>query len=350
MSRLHEFRDVLNHVKLAWDRGKQTALVMLTEVVGSAYRLPGTKMMMAMDGAICGTISGGCLEGDLFGWAEQAMKKRRPHIQIYDLNENEIWSLGVGCKGILEFLILPLEATDPFWKKVHEMTSLGRVFSLILEMPTGVRLLIDEEGIAWGDMDQQVPVEVYDYFHKRFERQTRAEVFQSKNKKFVIDVIRPSERLIVAGAGRDAVPVAELAAKAGFDVSILDPRSEFNTSHYFPTATHLVEHPVLMEPSKVDGSWWIIMNHHKDRDEAALDLAIRSNPKFIGVLGPLNRTLDMLAKIGHDLSSGPIHSPIGLDLGAETMDEVAVSIVAELMAIRAKRSASPLNGKVKIHA
>jgi xanthine/CO dehydrogenase XdhC/CoxF family maturation factor len=92
------------------------------------------------------------------------------------------------------------------------------------------------------------------------------------------------------------------------------------------------------------------MNHQQNRDEASLALALKSKPRFIGVLGPLSRTQEMLANIGADLTSGPLRAPIGLDLGAETVEEVAVSIVSELMMVRSGSSGSPLHGRTKIHA
>ena len=91
------------------------------------------------------------------------------------------------------------------------------------------------------------------------------------------------------------------------------------------------------------------MNHHQEKDQESLRLAIESCPRYIGVLGPIYRTNEMLENIGYNLNSGPIYSPVGLDIGAETIDEVAISIVAELMSKRAGRSSKSLHGTVKIH-
>jgi xanthine dehydrogenase accessory factor len=175
--------------------------------------------------------------------------------------------------------------------------------------------------------------------------QTRAEVFNWEGNRFVIDTVKVNERLIIAGAGRDARPVvAELASKVG-----LDPRDEYNKPLYFPLATHIIESPTNIYPVEVADSWWVFMNHYQEKDEACLKLALNSEPRYVGVLGPRSRTEAMLSNIGYNLLSGPIHSPIGLDLGAETMDEVALSIVSELMVIRTGRKPTPLHGKLKIH-
>ena len=346
MSRLQELKEVLLTIKSAWERKQQAAMVMLIDVNGASYRLPGTKMTMASDGEMHGTISGGCLEGDLYTWADMAMKSKRSLIKKYNLSENEIWGLGIGCNGELEMLILPIDEEDNFWKKVEEATRKNQVFTLVLEVPVGRRLLIEKNGEISGSL---APEEVIRRGIVCMENQTRAEVFFWEGSRYVIDTVKPGEQLVVAGAGRDARALAELASKVDFSVTILDSRKDFNNPKYFPAASHLIASPTEINPKDVANSWWVIMNHHQEKDEACLLLALKSEPRYVGVLGPRSRTETMLSNIGYSLSSGPIYSPIGLDLGAESMDEVAVSIVSELMTNRTGRNPIPLNGKLKIH-
>lgn len=349
MSRLVEFKNVIDSVKSAWERNVQPALVMLIGVNGSAYRLPGTKMMMAENGDMYGSISGGCLESDIFGWAEQAMQQKTPLVKNYDLSENEIWSLGIGCKGSLEIFILPVQENDSFWKLTDELLNEGEGFSIILEVPTGIKTLMNKDGYVLGDKEG-LPRGVYERIMDVMKKQRRAEVMEWQGRRYVLDVIKPSERLIVAGAGKDAIPVADFAAKAGFSVTILDPRSEFNNERFFPNATHLVLDAEDLESTKLEDTWWVIMNHLQKRDEAVLKLALQSKPKYIGVLGPVSRTEEMIENIGVEPSTiDSLYSPVGLDIGAETMDEVAMSIVSELIMVRSQRSGQSLKGKLKIH-
>ncbi|MDR7079339.1 xanthine/CO dehydrogenase XdhC/CoxF family maturation factor [Neobacillus niacini] len=350
MSQLKEFRTIMNSIKSVWEKDKKASIVMLIGVNGSAYRLPGTKMMMAEDAEMMGTISGGCLEGDIYGYAEKALQKGTPTIKNYDLSDNEIWSLGIGCKGSLEILILPAKREDPFWDITDKLLNDEEEFSFIIEIQTGVKAIVTKYGDIIGD-SEFLPSVVYESALKSLKSQKRAEIVKWKGCKFVVDVIRPSQKLIVAGAGKDAIPVVEFAAKAGFSVTVLDPRSEFNKERYFPVAQHLVELPENINPENVSNAWWVIMNHLQSRDEEALHLALKSNPKYIGVLGPVSRTQEMILNIGEDLTIGEdIFSPVGLDIGAETMEEVAISIVSELMAVRSNRDGKSLKGKLKIHA
>jgi xanthine dehydrogenase accessory factor len=350
MSQLNEFRAIMNSIKSVWKKDKKAAIVMLIGVNGSAYRLPGTKMMMAEDAEMMGTISGGCLEGDIYRYAEKAIQDETPLIKNYDLSDNEIWNLGIGCKGAIEFFILPAKQDDPIWASTQKLLNEEAEFLFILEIPTGVKALVTKYGEIIGD-SEYLPSIVYDSALKSLKSQKRPEVLKWEGRRFVVDAIRPSQKLIVAGAGRDAIPVVELAAKAGFSVTVLDPRSEFNREEYFPAAKHLVELPENIHSENVSGAWWVIMNHLQSRDEEALQLAFNSNPKYIGVLGPVSRTQELFLNIGEDLTFGEdIYSPVGLDIGAETMEEVAISIVSELIAVRSNREGESRKGKMKIHA
>lgn len=346
MSRLHEFKELFIQITLAWERGEQAVLVILADVKGSAYRLPGTKMVMISDSQMFGTISGGCLENDLYEWAQKVFEAKKPMTHRYDLSENEIWSLGIGCKGNLEFLFLPIFPEDDLWQKIQGLLLQEQAFTMMIDMVTGKSLLIVNKAL-YGE--EVIPEQVIKKVIAVANTQTRAEINMYNGTRFYIDAVRPSEMLIIAGAGHDAVPVADLALRSGFAVTILDGRSHLNNERNFPNAYHLVKEPEEMEKGQLQNGWWIIMNHHQMKDEAALKLAIESNPRYIGVLGPIYRTNEMLANIGYSLDCGPIHSPVGLDIGAETSDEVAISIVSEMMSVRAGRIPRLLHGKVKIH-
>ncbi len=346
MSRIMEFKELFNQIKLAWMRNEETVLVILSEVRGSAYRLPGTKMIMTSSGHMVGTISGGCLEADLYEWAKVVFETKKPYIHRYDLSENEIWSLGIGCKGDLEFIFLPIDPQNTTWLNIDQLLQNEQPFTLLVDMDKGEIAPFDRNGTHLSSNPIHFPEEVIEKVINEFSIQTRAQILSKKESRYLIDVVKRSEQLIIVGAGKDAIPVAKLANNAGFAVTILDSRSHFNNENNFPNCTHITEE---IELSHFSDCWWVIMNHHQEKDENSLKLAIESNARYIGVLGPTYRTNEMLENIGYHLESGPIYSPIGLDIGAETIDEVAISIVAELMSIRSGKSAGSLHGKAKIH-
>ena len=348
MSKLQEFQVLSRHMQLAWEKNEQTVLVILADAKGSAYRLPGTKMLMTSGGTMIGTISGGCLENDLYEWALKVFKSNQIMTLQYDLSETEIWSLGIGCKGNLEFIFLPIQPQNLLFNKINEFLSLNLPFTFIIDMENGEMAAL-ETGNPEVHSKANFPIDILEYADSAIPKQTRAEIVLNKDKRYYMDVVKPSERLIIAGAGKDAIPVVDLAWKAGFSVTVLDTRAHFNNEQYFPRATHLTQELESLLKEELVNCWWIIMNHHQEKDEESLKLAIETSPQYIGVLGPTYRTNEMLSNIGYSLESAPIHSPIGLDLGAESSDEVAISIISELMSIRAGRSQNHLHGIVKIH-
>ena len=348
MSRLQEFQQLFCEIEMAWEKEEQVVLVILTNVKGSAYRLPGTKMVMTSTGNMFGTISGGCLEADLYAWAEKVFETKQPMSLRYDLSEREIWSLGIGCKGDLEFLFLPINQNDRIWQNINKTLQQNLPFTIIIEKESGQTSILDHATFQLIN-GSSIPDDVVNRAKKSTNTQTRAELYIKDGREYYIDVIKRSEQLIVAGAGKDAIPVVELAYKVGFHVTVFDTRKHFNNEQYFPNASHVTLELESINPSEYEQCWWIIMNHHQEKDEASLKLAIDSKPRYIGVLGPTYRTNEMLQNIGYSLSDAPIHAPIGLDLGAETSDEVAVSIISELMSFRTGRSPNYLHGKGKIH-
>ncbi len=348
MSKIQEFKELFRHIHSAWQQNEKAVLVILTDVRGSAYRLPGSKMLMTSSGNMIGTVSGGCLEADLYCFAEKVFETNKPLLHQYDLSDTEIWSLGIGCKGDLQFLFLPISSENVKWRKIQQLLQQDQGFSLVINMQTGELAVITEQENV-DDVSTSVPIDVIKEAQKISIGQTRAQVLSYENVPYLIDTIKQSEHVIVAGAGQDALPVVELAQQAGFSVTVLDSRAHFNNEQRFPYAIHITTDIEELSHETFSNSWWVIMNHHQQTDEQALRFAIETQPKYIGVLGPTYRTNEMLQHIGYDISSGPIYSPIGLDIGAETMHEVAISIISEMMSLRVGRPAQSLHGKPKIH-
>jgi xanthine/CO dehydrogenase XdhC/CoxF family maturation factor len=324
-----------------WHRqGQKVALLTLVAVRGSAYRRPGAKMVMASSGRMRGTLSGGCLEGDLFLHAEQVMKSQEPMIAHYDLTEDEMWGLGIGCKGQVDIWIEPIDLDEPFWSAWTKTLQHDQVMIWGGQLPQGLRYFAGENQEWTERHGREVNLK---------PAAVSAVASTGSEGELWWDVMSPPARLVLAGAGHDARPVARLAQEAGFEVIVLDPRESINTEEHFPHATHIVKSASEVDPASVAENFWVIMNHHQRRDEEALILASASRPKFVGVLGPRSRTEEMMGNSGVLADGIPLHSPVGLDVGAEGPEEVAISIVSELMAARKGRTGGSLHGQERIH-
>ncbi len=340
MSSIREARQLWEMVTEARHKDLAVVLATLVGVHGSAYRRPGAKMVMRQDGRMRGALSGGCLEGDLFLHAEKVMETGLPVVTHYDLTEDEMWGLGIGCKGQVDIWLELIRPQDPLWQAFGEAVQSDQPVLWGAQLPAGRRFLLSGDN-RYGD----APAWADDLWAESTGVDT------GFRDGFWYDRMSPPERLVIAGAGHDAEPVAELASRVGFEVFVLDPREHVNNREHFPSAAgHWVVTADQVDPKTVRGAFWVIMNHHQRRDEEALRLAAQSAPRFLGVLGPRARTQDMLEKTGVDAAVLPLRAPVGLDLGAESPEQVAVSIVAELMASQRKTTGGSLNGRERIHA
>lgn len=336
MTGLTDARQVWAAAEAAQRRGAQVVLAEIVAVVGSAYRRPGALMMMASDGVMEGTISGGCLEGDLYVRSEPLFAGGAPFLVDYDLAEDEMWSLGIGCKGNIRVWVRrPPEG--PLRARWERALAVGGV--LAARLPEGAETLwlpgdpwpdgplADRMRSAWKGADPAVDPDGW-----------------------YVRAWRPAERLVLVGAGHDTEPVGRLAQQMGFEVTVIDPREAFNDDRRFPDMRHLVTEAAKVQagthPELLDAHW-VVMNHHKERDQQALRVALSMRPRFVGALGPWSRTRELLEGVE---GADRVHGPLGLDLGAETPDEVAVSIIAEVMAASRGRSGSALNRRERVHA
>ena len=337
MTGLADVRRIWAAIVAAEARGERALLAEIVAVVGSAYRRPGALMMMSSDGRMEGMLSGGCLEGDLYVRAEPLFSGAPPFVVDYDLAEDEMWSLGIGCKGQIRVWVRrPPDGADR--ARWEQALAAGGV--LHAELPLGVdRVWLPGEVYPDGERGEAV--------RAAWEG---AEPRVIGPDAWYVRAWRPAPRLVLVGAGHDAEPVAHLAQRMGFEVVVVDPREAFNEERRFPGAQHLVVEAGSLTPAghpELVDAHWVVMNHHKERDEAALRAALAMRPRFVGALGPWSRTAELLAGVP---GAERVHGPLGLDVGAETPEEVALSVVAELMAADRGKSGRTLNRRQRVHA
>lgn len=333
-------------------------------VTGSAYRRPGARMLIACERWVAGSVSGGCLEGDVLrrGWWQT---ERRPTVVTYDstvaddadadaLREG----LGLGCNGVVDVLLErdARAGVDVFGflatcRATQQRGAIVTVFaSDDPEIAPGDRLAVDAEGNAEGTLT--TPAWVAAACDALRAGRTRACTIEGV--RALIEVIVPAPRLFVLGAGHDAAPVVELARQLGWDVFVSAASLRPGLRTRFARADHVVAGaPELVIPL-IDGSdraACVVMNHDVTRDVASLRAALASRAAYVGMLGPRHRTQAIVAELGVELGDPRLHAPVGLALGAETPAEIALSIVAEIQAVLAAEAATSLRDqRTPIHA
>ncbi|HVB38819.1 MAG TPA: XdhC family protein [Vicinamibacterales bacterium] len=334
--------------------GGRAALATVVRVKGSAYRREGAHMLVRETGAYECALSGGCLEPAVADAAARVIAGGRPVVLNYDLQDDSVWGLGIGCTGAVDIRIERLE-DDSLTQEWLGILERGEAAVLVtpLDDASG-RLLVRGAGpTAGGLSDAALDGRAAARARERLRTglpQSGAEVIDGRELFF--EVALPPPALVVFGAGFDAEPLARQAWAVGFAVTVVDVRDAFLDPARFPGATLVSSHFAQFAervPLRA-GSFVVVMNHHLERDRESLRFALSSGAAYIGVLGPrarYERLLGDLAAEGVEPSAdelAAVRSPIGLALGAETADEVALSIVAEIVAVRNGFEGGALSG------
>jgi len=321
MKELSEILEVLHSAPAA-----RAALATLVRVDGSSYRRPGARLLLTADGRRVGSISGGCLEDDVAAHAGTVLAGGAARTVTYDTTteNDQVWGVGLGCHGVVHVLVEGLPRL-PGWARVLRENLRRRV-------PT-------ELAVVWGESAAMRGTHLADDLPSL----PAADVFRQR--------VAPPPALTVFGAGNDARPLVRFAKELGWQVTVVDPRPAMATAARFPEADAVVvarpeEAPTRAAPAP--DALVVVLTHHYAHDLPLLRYLLPRPLAYLGLLGPRQRA----ERILQDLAAGGLpvtadlrarlHAPVGLDLGADTPETVALSILAEMQAALAGRDARPL--------
>jgi len=351
-----ETERLLEVIRQARAAAEPFALATVVRVRGSAYRREGTRMVVRQNGTYECALSGGCLEPAVAEAAARVIATGEPVIVGYDLADDSIWGLGIGCSGAVDIRIERLE-DDRIANAWLEVLERGEAAVLVTPL-SGVtgRMIIRTNDASTGTLSNPL-------IEKKAVAQAEKLLRSAHpwsgpdwagNAEIFFEIATRSPELAIFGAGDDAVPVAQLAWSLGFTVTVVDVREAPLTPERFPRA-RLVRAHFSQFPEKLrlaPASYALVMNHHIERDRESLRFSLESDVAYIGVLGPRSRYDRLLAELEKKgyvpLSSklSRVRSPVGLALGAETPQEIAVSILAEILATRRGFEGGFLSGTV----
>ena len=375
---MKEINDIIKAYDEAVRQGKRTALATVVHVEGSSYRRPGARMLVTEDGNLTGAISGGCLEGDALRKALLVITEKRTMLVTYDTNDEDDAKLGMGlgCNGIIQVLIEPIEALNKdnpvqLLKPVtanRKKAVLITLFSLQDKKnpQPGTCLLLKEDGTSTGNLPAFSDVILADAKNalinqsSSFKNYVAAGGTETHNLTAFIEFIKPTVSLVVIGAGNDVMPLVGMAGILGWEATVVDGRANYAKADRFPPACQVIvakPEEVLSKITIDEQTVFALMTHNYHYDMAMLKELVCRNVSYIGLLGPkkkLDRIVDELKENGLNLSAqqlSTIHGPVGLDIGAETSEEIALSIIAEIQAVLSGRPGRQLkNSDDAIHA
>ncbi|WP_088014012.1 XdhC family protein [Gottfriedia acidiceleris] len=334
MESIHE---ILNEISSSKEGD---VLATIIHVEGSAYRKEGTSMLFKGNGKEVGLLSAGCLEADLSYRVQETRVRKTPQTVTYDMSAEDdlTWGNGAGCNGIITVLLEPID------ESMFNLLTRLKTFLLNGTSVSMMKILSNDN----NDVDTLFLVDEKTFFGNCNERKLDylkdvLNELQCTNQKSGLRTIEPvgtnmylhtfypKPRLFVFGAGKDAIPLVKLASLAGFFVTLTDWRSDLCSKEFFPDADQLIvgfPSEIIPRLQLTTSDSAIIITHQFQKDKEILNHILNINLKYLGVLGGKKRIQRLLD--GKKIDS-EINSPAGLQIGAEGPEEIAISIVGELI-------------------
>jgi xanthine/CO dehydrogenase XdhC/CoxF family maturation factor len=350
---LRELQDIVRGWSHLRTQAQDVVLATVVAASGSTYRRPGARLLLSAERWIAGGISGGCLERDVLGKAWWRTREG-PLVVTYDstsADDEETWTFGLGCNGRVDVLLERLPPTGDahpldFIARCLESRKSGVMATVFRGGPDtmGRRLLLEPGGIRSDLPDGPVRDDVRRAAEAAAaEGRTRTERIDSGAGTFevLLEVVRPPRSLVVFGAGQDAVPLVRLAAALGFHLTVVSNTSGGAPADLFQEANlRLTASPSAVREKLVieRDAAVVIMTHNVNHDRGYLRFALESACPYVGILGPRARTERLLNELAEDgfrpneSRRAALYTPIGLHLGAEQPEEIALSILAEIEA------------------
>jgi xanthine/CO dehydrogenase XdhC/CoxF family maturation factor len=346
----NETRMLLEAVHEARAEGKAVALATVVRVIGSAYRREGAKMVVREDGGSACMISGGCLEQEMIEVAMGILAKGQPGRTVFDYDEDKTW--WPGCGGTVEVWVEPVEPGDLLYRWLATSSEADpSVLATVIGGGDG-RVWVHPDGSVEGRIS---PPDLHDSVVRAaggmLAGGSRPTTRYMGEAEVFFDLSSPVPELVLFGAGHDAKPMANQALVLGFRVTVVDARPDllvgFEGVQTIQAAPEEYAHKVPLSPRHNV----IVMNHHLDIDRKALQYVLRSPARYVGVLGPSNRLEKILESARREgfvptpEQMARLRNPIGLDIGAESPEEIAVAALAEIIALQRGFEGGFLSGK-----
>jgi len=335
--------------------GHSAALATVVRISGSAYRRPGAKLLVEEDGTMQGGVSGGCLENDVRALALEVLRGGASRMLHYDTGSDEetLWGLGLGCEGAVDVYLqrIGTDWVDAAGKQMRELAAAGTPFAAITIVRgpfEGKTLMLARGSLIGSSGAAELDRELAQRAGPLLEGDGGSALLEIGDDAAFVDVLRPPPRLFIFGAGDDAGPLAAIAADAGFEVTVVDHRPAYLSAERFPPPLRLS----LRRPS--DGvaglpltitrkNFAVVQTHALAHDRDWLRALAGQPLAYVGLLGPRRRKEQMLRALSWE--DRELFAPIGLDIGADGPEQVAISIVAELLAVNARRPGSHLRAR-----
>jgi xanthine dehydrogenase accessory factor len=345
-------RDILDEVQRWRESGERVAIATVIQTWGSAPRPAGSAMALTAGGKIAGSVSGGCIEAAVVESGLRCLSTGRPERLHFGVSDETAWSVGLACGGTIEVFVEPIR--DETFDVVRTAIREGRPTAVATvvagtEGILGRRLLVSDDDTVTGSLGEGYDAAVEAQAREALAggEPRRLEPTPERPAEIFIDVLQPPPRLIVVGGVHIAIPLVAIAKTLGYRTVVVDPREPFGSAERFPDVDRIVS----AWPDRALGEIGIdaatavaVLTHDPKLDDPALAAALRSPAFYVGALGS-RRTQEKrrrrLLEAGlNEETLSRLHAPIGLPIGGRSPGEIALSIMAQIVAARNKGATS----------
>lgn len=347
---MKEFQEIVTKVS-RFNQGEHAVLATVVDVVGSGYRRPGARMLIDENGFGIGTVSGGCLEADVLERAKKVLDGGEPIVITYDTtkDENSLFGLSMGCRDIVRILLEEIYSDDIFFNFLRESFEARKPFTMATVVTSsdeahniGAKYFWQNSLLNCRAISAQFSNEISEEL-KHFSNEKGSKLKTFEFGEVFFETISPPLNLLLFGVGYDALPLVRFAKELGWRVTAIDHREAFANSRRIPEADEIIvsaSEDLNDELFQDENAAAVIMTHNYERDRNILRRLLNSKCRYVGALGPKHRAEKLLNEINEPFSESQLaklHAPVGLDIGADSPEAIALAIVAEIQAVLSGR-------------
>ena len=343
--------EVLSDIRMWLNQSEEVVLATVVHTWGSSPRGLGAKMAFTPGGKITGSVSGGCVEGQVFTSGIQTLKDRQPLLLSFGVSDETAFEAGLACGGRIEVFVKPLE--PDFFARVIRETEAFHTFAVVTVISgiarlIGKELLVMEGGEVSGQLgnglDDNAIAQAQKALLEGEPKNATIMTAEGEEVRLFIDVITSPPTLVMVGGVHIAIALATLAKTLGFRTIVVDPRRSFGNLERFSHLDQLIQawpQEAFQEINLTRNTCVAILTHDPKIDDPALEIVLRSPVFYVGALGSKKTNERRILRLKEEGLSPTLlkrmHAPIGMDLGAKSPEEIALSIMAEIVAVRRGR-------------
>ena len=352
-------RDILPDLDRWREDRKSIALATVVQTWGSSPRRAGAKMALTRDGKITGSVSGGCVEGAVFEAGVEVLKSNIPQLLHFGVADETAWEVGLACGGSIDIFVEPLDSD--FFSELHSVLvdEHQAVVVTVVRGPNdllGREILLKDDGNVTGTLNDELDANALNLARETLAQGVSRRAMLNEAVEVFLEVILPPPTIIAVGGVHITIALMALAKTLGYRTVVIDPRQAFGNAERFPNVDQLIQawpQEAFQQVQITRSTAIALLTHDPKLDDPALKIALQSPAFYVGALGSkttqAKRRQRLLEEGITDAQLDRLHGPIGLEIGAGTPEEIAMAIMAEIVAARNKAEKVAVSHHEKSH-